>query len=329
MAARPRRAIPDNLDPLVDTLANVVGILVIVIVLTQIELGDALARVMLLDSVRTQREQSHAEAVPAIEQTLAERADALSRRTDVELDRAAALAQSLLAALAAVPADAPDRADEAGAELERVAALRQALDAARVEAEAREAYAEAIREVPARMVARLPDPEVVRGREVWVMVRHGRIYLVDRAKLFDAGSQSIARILADGQDRRIREDEFEAVALYLRKRVVGDRNFRWQLETEPSPRVELVWQTTDAGIDPASLGADPRWRAWLAGLERDKDFVRFQVWSDSFEAYLVARQSIEEAGLRGGWTGYAEDEELVRILRFAPRPPEQRPVEVD
>ena len=161
------------------------------------------------------------------------------------------------------------------------------------------------------------------------MVRYGRIYLVDRAKLFDAGSQSIARILADGQNRRVREDEFEAVALYLRKRAVGDRNFRWQLETDPQPRVELVWQTTDGGIDPAQLDADPRWRAWLAGLEREGDFVRFQVWSDSFEAYLAARQSIESAGLRGGWTGYAEDEELIRILRFAPRPPEQGPVEVD
>jgi len=326
MAGRPRRAIPDNLDPLVDTLANVVGILVIVIVLTQIELGDALARVTLLDSARAQRERTHAEVVPAIEQSLAERVDALALRTDVELDRAASLARSLLATLETIPVEREDGGGEAVA---RVAALREAVEAARVETESREAYADAIREVPARMVARLPDPEIVRGREVWVMVRHGRIYLVDRAKLFDAGSQSIARILADGQNRPVRKDEFEAVALYLRKRVVGDRNFRWQLETDPVAKVELVWQTTDGGIDPMQLDADPRWRAWLAGLERDADFVRFQVWSDSFEAYLAARQSIESAGIRGGWTGYAADEELVRVLRFAPRPPEQGPVEVD
>lgn len=326
MASRPRRAIPDNLDPLVDTLANVVGILVIVIVLTQIELGDALARVTLLDAARARGEQSHAEVVPEIEQTLTQRADALSRRTDVELDQAAELARSVLASLEAIPVE---RVDRAGAELERVAALREALDVARIEADARAAYADEIREVPARMVARLPDPEVVRGREVWVMVRHGRIYLVDRAKLFDSGSQSIGRILADAQNRRVREDEFEAVALYLRKRVVGDRNFRWQLEADPQPRVELVWQTTDGGIDPTQLDVDPRWRAWLASLERESDFVRFQVWSDSFEAYLAARQSIEAAGLRGGWTGYAEDEELVRILRFGVRRPDQGPVEVD
>ena len=41
-----RRAVADNLGPLVDTLANVVGILVIVLALTQIELGGALDRVL-------------------------------------------------------------------------------------------------------------------------------------------------------------------------------------------------------------------------------------------------------------------------------------------
>ena len=60
-----RRALPDNLDPLVDTLANVVGILVIVLALTQIELGGALERVIGLEAARIAEEQDYLEERPS------------------------------------------------------------------------------------------------------------------------------------------------------------------------------------------------------------------------------------------------------------------------
>ena len=67
----------------------------------------------------------------------------------------------------------------------------------------------------------------------------------------------------------------------------------------------------------------------MAGLSPESDFVRFQVWNDSFETYLAARQSVEAAGLRAGWKGYAEDEELIRLLRFTTNPIPEQPIEVD
>ncbi len=326
MASRVRRAIPDNLDPLVDTLANVVGILVIVIVLTQIELGDALVRVAHLDALRIQDELAHAEAMPEIEAGLAIRREQLLRRTDVDPAEATRLARELLESLEALPTSPPEDVD---ATLDRVSALRARLDLARSAMTEREQYAEAIREIPARMVARLPDPQLVRGNEAWVIVRYGRIYPVDRKKLFDEGVSGIRRILRDGEGRSVRRDEFEAIALYLRKRPIGDGIFRWQLETEPSPRVELAWMSRNGGLDHTRLDEDPRWRAWLSRLDPEADFIRFQVWSDSFETYLAARRSVESAGLRAGWRGYAADEELVRVLRFVADPVPERPIEVD
>lgn len=326
MASRLRRAIPDNLDPLVDTLANVVGILVIVIVLTQIELGDALARVIELDARNVHAARNHADALPKLESTLASRRQALYRRTDLEAEDAIEMARVYLESIESLPAARPH---EAEADLEAVAALRSQLDLARATAEERERYAEAIREVPARLVARLPDPELVRGNEAWILVRYGRVYLVDREKLFDAGVAGIRRILRDGENRPIREDEFDAIALYLRKLPIGDGPFRWQLRTEPTPRVELAWLTRDGGLDPTRLDQDPSWRAWLSRLSPKTDFIRFQVWNDSFETYLAARQSVESAGLRAGWKGYAEDQELVRVLRFSTDPLPDQPIEVD
>ncbi|MBJ18031.1 MAG: hypothetical protein GY910_09110 [bacterium] len=325
MALR-RRSIPDNLDPLVDTLANVVGILVIVIVLTQIELGDALARVVELDAQRVMDDRAHADSLPRIESLLAARAEALFRRTDAEAEQAIAWARESLQALESLPVGrAPDVAEPR----ERVAELRSEIARARAEMAQREGHAEAIREVPARMVARLPEPALVRGREAWVLVRYGRIYLVDREKLFDEGAAGISRILADAGGRTIREDEYEAIALYLRKRPIGDGHFRWLLRTEPRLRVELDWMTRDGGLDFGALDDDPRWRAWLVSLSSETDVIRFQVWSDSFEAYLAARQSVEAAGLRAGWKAFAEEEELDLSLRFAPRPPPRRPIEID
>jgi len=326
MAPRTRREIPDNLDPLVDTLANVVGILVIVIVLTQIELGDALARVIELDLQGKQAEREHADTLPEIEATLMGREEALFRRTDVEAEEAIELAREYLESLALLPAAS---ASKTGGEIEHVASLRAELRKTRAAAEERERYAEAIRIVPARMVARLPDPELVRGNEAWILVRYGRVYLVDRKHLFEEGIAGIRRILRDGENRSIRPDEFEAIALYLRKLPIGDGTFRWHLQADPRPRVELAWLTRDGGLDHTRLDQDPRWRAWLAGLNPESDFVRFQVWNDSFETYLAARQSVEAAGLRAGWKGYAEDEELVRLLRFTTDPIPEQPIEVD
>lgn len=326
MASRMRRSIPDNLDPLVDTLTNVVGILVIVILLTQIELGDALARVIELDTQNKHDEREHAQALPQIESTLMAREEALFRRTDVEAEEAIEMAREYLESLASLPAAAPGTTDT---DLERVDTLRAELREARAAADERTRYAEAIREVPARMVARLPDPQLVRGNEAWILVRYGRVYLVDRQHLFDEGVAGIRRILRDGENRSIRRDEFEAIALYLRKMPIGDGTFRWHLRTESRPRVELAWLTRDGGLDHTRLDQDPSWRAWLAGLSPESDFIRFQVWNDSFEAYLAARQSIEAAGFRAGWKGYAEDEELVRLLRFTTEPIPEQPIEVD
>ncbi len=333
MAGPIRRALPDNLDPLVDTLANVVGILVIVIVLIQIELGDALERVT--QAVAPPTAPPEAATRPSRLDASVEdaaRIAALRARTDVDLGDATALAASALAALAKVPLDpqqqtlSRDREVELRAEAARLAAE---VAGARQELTARRAYADALTQVPAELVARLPDPEIRRGREAWVLVRYGRVYPVDRQALLDAGSRAIEKILRDAEGRSLRPDEFESAAHYLRKRVVGQGNFRWQLRTEPEVRVQLAWRSPKGGIDRAHLAGDARLREWLARLDPERDFLRFHVWNDSFETYLAARQVVETAGFRAGWQGHDRDSELDLGLRFGAPRPRERAIEVD
>jgi len=167
------------------------------------------------------------------------------------------------------------------------------------------------------------------GRESWILVRYGRVYLVDREELFAEGSAAIQRILADGGVRQFQQEDFEAVARYLRKYDVGIGNFRWQLQTDPRIRVELEWRSKDAGIEIEDLETSEAFRVWLAERSPDVDLVRFQVWSDSFEAYLAAREILERAGFRSGWRSHEADEDFEIRLTFGPPDPDVKPVQVD
>ena len=327
MPRRKRRSLPDNLDPLVDTLANVVGILVIVIALTRIELGDALGRVAQLERSGIRNDLEHARAMPDREAKLARRAEQLRSRAKGEEAAAGAVADELKRMLEALPVRSTS--SDGPALDERAGALAREIERIREQSAARREHGRFLEAVPAHLVARLPDPRIERGYESWILVRYGRVFVVDRERLYTQGTEAIARLLDEAIVRGVRPDEYESAALYLRKHPAGTDGFRWLLKTEPTLRVVLGWPEPDRGMSPEALAGDPEWRAWLARRSPERDFIRFQVWNDSFEAYLRVRQMLEEAGFRAGWKGFEGDQEYETSLRFGPKPPRERKVEVD
>lgn len=350
---RPKRsALPDNLDPLVDTLSNVVGILVIVIALTQLELGDAIARVarelagspVPVPSEAREAPEAPESALVSLRDLLRARGIDDPRAARPILERwlaafegasasaaASASASSAMGASggsAAADRDAATARERAALEA-RVASAREALAAEQTADARRRAHAATLERVPKRLVARLPDPHLIEGREAWVLVRYGRVYPVEREALFEKGRQAVTKIVPDGASRTLRPDELEAVARYLRKSDVGLGPHRWTLETEPALHMVLRWRTRDGGIERSRLADDPTFADWLARRKTDVDAIRFHVWSDSFETYLEARARVEAAGFEAGWRGHEADEELEIGLRFGLPEPEVRPREVD
>lgn len=325
-----RRLMPDNLDPLVDTLSNVVGILVIVVALTQIQLGDALARVAELDFLRIREERARG-LMPAEAAALGTRRDALLRRTDGSVEESIALATKMLAAVSEMGIVAPGRGFQSLTELrERLVLSQHDLTERRAAHDRRQQYAVRLELVPKRMVARLPDPQIVQGKTSWIFVRNGRIYLADREKLFEEGQRAIRRVLGEfARDGHVRPDEFQAVARYLRKRDAGVGSFRWHLKTQPEIRVELALRSPDEGLEHPGLESNLAMRSWLAQRSPEIDFIQFHVWGDSFEAYLAAREVIEAAGFRAGWRAYEIGDELELALRFGPAAPVVGPVLID
>lgn len=350
--ASSRRGIPDNLDPLVDTLSNVVGILVMVVALAQIQVGDAVDRLL-------SQESREAAAPAATAPVLARSAPSASllgaRRAEVDrlrqalLDRGGAgfeesieAAEAVVAQAAELPSTAagdPGSSGPSGARggtgveaslATRLAEKRTALEEARIALEQREAHAESLQRVPRELVARLPDPEILTGREQWMLCRYGRCFVADQAKLVGAGEQAIGRILIHHLDARsVRDDEYEMLAKYLRKKDVGDGPFVWRFVTRPEPLARLVWKSRDGGVEASRLEGSPVLQRWLRSRDPEKDFIRFHVWSDSFETYLEARRVVEAAGFRAGWKAYEADSELELPVTFGAPRPKERPVEVD
>ncbi|MBK7947643.1 MAG: hypothetical protein IPK00_02610 [Deltaproteobacteria bacterium] len=211
----------------------------------------------------------------------------------------------------------------------QVARAREALAAEKASAGHRQAYARALESVPKQLVARLPDPRLIEGREAWILVRYGRVYPVERETLFELGRQAITKIVPDGAARSLRPDELASVARYLRKSDIGLGPHRWLLETEPGLHMVLSWRTRDGGVERSRLPDDPGLAAWLARHEPDAEVIRFHVWSDSFETYLEARTRIEAAGFHASWSGHEADSELEVAIRFGLPDPEVRPRRVD
>jgi hypothetical protein len=163
-----------------------------------------------------------------------------------------------------------------------------------------------------------------------MLCRYGRCFVADQPKLVGAGEQAIGRILIHHLDaRNVRDDEYEMLAKYLRKKDVGDGPFIWRFVTRPEPLARLVWKSRDGGIEASRLEGSPALQQWLGARDPEKDFIRFHVWSDSFETYLEARRVVEAAGFRAGWKPYEADAEFDLPVTFGAARPKERPVEVD
>ena len=157
--------------------------------------------------------------------------------------------------------------------------------------------------------------------------------------------QSVCRVLLDGRanfdfrsEEKFRAWLFTAALNRIRhkrrfhhvgKRDIGQGDLRWRIGADSRPHAWLEWRSRDSGIERTRLSSSRALQDWLAARSPERDFIRFQVWNDSFEVYLEARQVIEAAGFRAGWKARKKDEELDLVLTSGRPPPREGPVRVD
>lgn len=327
----------ESLDSLLDTMANVVGILVVLVAVTQMSLGDAVER------IREQAGERAAATPDDLARVVGEREEIETRletvRSQIERYAAAPTAGLVVAdagplldayeALAGQSVAAGDLPSDLEIENDRVAV-------ARLEGEVREQTGERERllailaEPQAKAesrIIRLPDPRPVpEGLDrVFFLCRGAAVHVID----LDALEEALLGGIQDATgafERQItlERDDFPWIVNHFAKESVGDQGYRWVFDSPDPTRflAELVPTEAVAPGDPEpSLGrGQTRFEARLDALDPRRQYVRFFVWPDSFDVYLTARRLAEDRGLRVGWTEVRAERNLQFDVLRAARP---------
>ncbi|MCG8587354.1 MAG: hypothetical protein MI757_21825 [Pirellulales bacterium] len=349
-----------SLDSLLDTMTNVVGILVIVLVVTQLGVRDAVSRI-------SQSEQVSPEAIAAgrasLEKLTDERnqleATAFSLSGDPKKDemprlegRRNKLTSEIQQQNRRIEQERKNVASQL-AETNRKATAAKKLNKELLESLEKAEKAVKVAEdmlaglraqlatiplptgKPAKVVT-LPNPRSAPkgATPITVLCREGRVMLVDEANLQN-NAQKRAKYLVDRRKlgtNKAKGIDGATLAKYFNQSPIRSPYFDIEMYIHANryPRLRLT-RRNNVGETAAQLrGSTSRFRQQIRRIPPGKHYLKFIVWPDSYEEYLLARQSATERGLMAGWTPTATAAEhtipLGGPLRVGP-PPKPKPVD--
>lgn len=345
--SRRRRNQNQNFDSLLDTMANVVGVLIVVLAITQMHVGEAVRRIQLAEPTEDPVEspEGFVAVIPSMRVAFGREVRRIERdlrRLDAPTsaieDRAGAIA-TRLARIDSLPIPfnqlaSPDEELLAEIQAAHVRMLEQEEEQARLEQSAlvlemRLGELEGLSQAVAHKV-RLPDPRPApfAATELPFFVRNGRVAEADIEEL----TRTLNRAIRDSTNTDFPDDPFSSSRLvtYFKRRDVGDESYRWELSSISGYRIlaRLVWRNDEVGEEDGIFnGARSDFRQTLMRRDTRTRYVLFHVWNDSFPAYLRAREIAEGLGFSVGWKIYEADEEFEGVLTTGANPKSAVPVD--
>lgn len=348
-----------SLDSLLDTMTNVVGILVIVLIVTQLGVGEAVDRI----TAELQKDERYTpEKVEEAKQKISQ---AKQDREQVEKELELLLAQiqsmgdgktdrgqlsdfdgqisfardqldKILKTRVGELAAHNKQAEDARKEAEEFKKKEDALNAQFKAAEDRLASLKAMltdtpkRTVLAAKVINLPNPRTAPegAKPAYVICRDNKVYPWNRDQLRkEAQTRAeflvVKRNLAANPKTGI--DPKKLIPMFDKLRI-NDNWFLLKLRANGrQPRI-IYERKAKAGftIEEVENRRGPFQRD-LQTLDPTKQYVRFIVYTNSYETYLAARAVVTSKGLMVGWditTGTGETEyPLGGKILFGPEPP--------
>jgi len=313
-----------NLDSLMDTLTNVVGILVIILIFTVLGGADAVKRVKnFVDEITEAQLKKSQEKSDELRQLLEENRELLASKEltnpsePVNIEEARKAAEQLKAeleklsqsqidpeALAKLIAERQKRKDELDSQL-----ATQQEEIAKLKARLADTVA-AGGDQDAKIV-NLPDPKSApeQATPLTYLCRGNQIVPLDTPGL-QAKAIDVVRATARTVIRENRVDA-EKLADIFEKKFVGDRYCQLKIRVGGDARPYLaVFPRADTGISLEELQKTPSpFGRVLRDVNRQGQFLDFRVWSDSFDAYLEARNAAAKRGILAGWIPYPEKAE--------------------
>lgn len=360
MKPRPKNDDDDGggLDSLLDTMTNVVGILVMVLIATQLGVKDAVSRIadsdvvdpamveaarekLLLtkeqrDAVETQLSDLKPVDDSAIQVQLADLRRKLEE-TKANLNQENAVANQFALK---IEEDAK-KANEAKKKIEEMAdakAKREALQVDLTKSLEEEAKLKAmlddtpVQEAPPPKIVTLPDPRPAPegAREVTFLCTQNRVYPIAADDWRDTIRKKAefiveSRRLDGGPAVGVDEEKFMKEFKKLNRRLTDDF---CEVELYTSgiyPRLKFLPKENAGADEDEVLKPRSRFQKLLFVLDKTKYYARFIVLPDSYEVYLAARAMSDQAGLLSGWDpqgdGYEYTTYLGGSVLFGPKPP--------
>ncbi|MFP6629531.1 MAG: hypothetical protein VCC67_10920 [Myxococcota bacterium] len=302
-----------NVDSLLDTMANVVGILIVLMAVTQLTVNDAMKRIRMWER----------EEATSLREATQDARTQLAGIGGIDLVRTLELARlrESIRQLHAQPEevitkDTETLATDLASQRMRARRLTSSIRGreeklARLEILLSETEARARDET---VTIRLPDPRPApaSAAEIKIFCRYGRV--------FDPRFDQLARELVE-----VRRNAPPPAIRYFDAYDVGNELLRWRLiETGTQLAARLEWRHNTIGETLAELQSpNAHFRQRLAEHASGSRFLRFYVWEDSFEVYLEARRLAEEANFAAGWRPFPNG----RALDFVSGPGSPTPVD--
>lgn len=351
---RRSRSAAGSLDSLLDTMTNVVGILVIVLAVTQLGVRDAVQRISAQVGVDPQKlaeaERKLAEAEdlrkqlhlklsvfrlgsgedPAlVKERIESRISVVEAEiADLQLARQKAVAQE--------EKKRQEKLDELKRQREEVEKLNEQLAAADEQLAAlRALLAETPdREVLPAKVVHLPDPRPApEGMEpLTFFCRNGRVLFVDVKGLRDRAqrrAKGLIRLRSLDHDPAAGIDGKLLAELFNERGLPGTPGIDVTLEVPGAwPRLRFEPEKTAGDTVEQLERSTSSYRTVIRRIDPSRYYAQFLVWPDGFEVYLAARRIATEAGILAGWQPMTEDQQHAVALEGGIRcgpPPKPKP----
>jgi hypothetical protein len=347
-----------GLDSLLDTMTNVVGILVMVLIATQLGVKDAVSRIAdsevvdpaMVEAAReklllTKQQRESVEAQlgdlkPIDDSAITVQLADLRRKLDES--RANLNQENAVANQFALKIEADTKkADEAKKTIQEMAAAKEKRETLQVDltkALEEEAKLKALlddtpaQQAPPPKIVTLPDPRPAPegAREVTFLCVNNRVYPIAADDWRDTIRKKAefiveSRRLDGGPAVGVNEEKFMKEFKKLNRRLTDDF-FEVELYAAGIyPRIKFIPKENDGADEDEVLKPRSRFQKILFVIDKSKYYARYIVLPDSYEVYLAARAISDQAGLLSGWDPQPEGWEYTTYLGgetlFGPKPP--------
>ncbi|MBT3376536.1 MAG: hypothetical protein HN742_29410 [Lentisphaerae bacterium] len=333
-----------SFDSLLDTLTNVVGILVIMLIVTLLGVRDAVRRIKWEIPDISEAKLEELRRLADLKQQKLSEENASIEETQAVLAKLKKIQDEIDALRKLLKLDSPEaQLKELRKKLKELEELQKKLEEEAKEqekllAEMRKRLAKLPKRKKAASNAkmiRMPQPRspVADSKCVWFMCRDSRISRMDHEELLETALKRIAsskyllsirekgRVLkVAGKDKKrhpiLKEvanwvlDPEKAVG-YFTQKDIGDRNFRLSLRLHPTYKKERLYATYREGKGETAKdlrSSTSRYESVIRKMDPKKQYARFLVSPESFEVYVRAREIVEKNDIPAGWLVHPSDE---------------------